>query len=120
MLSGMSFAQSAPVPVLKADIVLKPAKCVSLRQGQVCYADVELQWNASQSGNYCLQSSTQATPLLCWNAKRSGQFSGEISADKNVVFTLTAEGADSVLASAEMELAWVYKKKRTAVSWRVF
>jgi len=25
-----------------------------------------------------------------------------------------------VLASAEMELAWVYKKKRTAVSWRVF
>lgn len=120
ILSGMSFAQSAPTTGLTANIVLKPAKCVSLRQGQVCYADVELQWQASQAGNYCLQSSTQATPLLCWNAERNGQFSGEISADKNVVFTLTAEGADTVLASAEMEMAWVYKKKRTAVSWRVF
>ena len=120
VVSGSSLAQSALVPDTKAQLTLKPAKCVSLQQGQVCYADVELQWRASHAGNFCLQSSTQEAPLLCWNTQQQGQFSGEIRSDTNVVFTLTQQGSDKVLASAEMEMAWVYKKKRSAVSWRVF
>lgn len=123
-LSGVSFAQSvqqAPQQhAASANIILQPTKCVSLRQGQVCFADVDLKWNTSQPGHYCLKSNTQTAPLQCWNSVRNGQFSGEVSADENVVFTLTKHGDDKVLAHAEMELAWVYKKKRSVVSWRVF
>ena len=104
----------------KASIRLKPAKCVSLHQGQVCYADVELNWQAHTTGSYCLLSTTQTEPLACWTSTAHGEFKGEVSSDTNVVFTLTRQGINTPLATAEMKMAWVYKKKRSSVSWRVF
>lgn len=120
ILSAPATAQSTNTSGVKASITLKPEKCVSLRQGQVCYADVELQWQANQQGHYCLLSSSQEAPLMCWNGKQQGQFTGEIRSDSNVIFTLTQQRDGAALASAEMKMAWVYKKKRSAVSWRVF
>ena len=102
----------------KTELVLKPAKCVSLRQGQICYADVELIWNSTQIGDYCLYASIQDKPLTCWQKEASGQFSGELSADHNIRFTL--KKGNVIVGEAELQMAWVYKKKRSSVSWRVF
>lgn len=120
MLSTTASAQQVDSSTTQAEITLKPAKCVSLRQGQVCYADVALEWRASQSGHYCLRSSSHSAPLGCWDGKHQGQYAGEIASDSNVTFSLIQQGSDKTLATAEMKMAWVYKKKRAAVSWRVF
>ena len=104
----------------QVELNLKPAKCVSLHQGQVCYANIELNWRNAQNDNYCLFSSTQTAPLKCWQNAYNGSFEGEISSKANVIFTLAKRTDPSPLATAEMKIAWVYKKKRASVSWRVF
>lgn len=104
----------------RVSMMLTPTKCVSLRQGQVCYADVSLSWQSSVNGSYCLFSSIQEQPLACWESASAGTFEGEIASESNVVFTLTKRNAVIPLATAELKMAWVYKKKRSSVSWRVF
>ena len=120
MTSADVFAQNQDVHAQHASIRLKPAKCVSLHQGQVCYADVELSWQSQEKQSYCLLSNTQSKPLACWKNASEGVFSGEVSSNTNVLFTLIKQGDSTPLASAEMKMAWVYKKRRAAVSWRVF
>ncbi|XOV80780.1 MAG: DUF3019 domain-containing protein [Aestuariibacter sp.] len=102
------------------ELVLTPTKCVSLREGQTCYADVELQWHASQSGDYCLFSNLQEAPMQCWRQKDQASFEGEIASKQNVLFTIKRDGHQITLAATELKMAWVYKSKRVATSWRVF
>lgn len=101
-------------------IKLQPGKCVSLRQGQTCYADVRLEWQADNAADYCLYNNLQTEPLQCWQQQRGGRFEREVASDKNVVFTVQLSGNQQALASAELKMAWVYKARRTATSWRVF
>lgn len=101
-----------------ATLNLTPEKCISLRQGQACFADIELNWNAPEIGNYCLYSSLDEKALHCWSKTKNGYFKGEIVTKENVEFFL--KQADETLAQAQLQMAWVYKRKRSSVSWRVF
>ncbi|MFT7129492.1 MAG: hypothetical protein ACI89U_001608, partial [Gammaproteobacteria bacterium] len=72
-------------------------------------------------GKYCLFSSQQSEPLRCWMQSDQGQFEREIVAQRNVVFFLRKEKNNDVLATRELEMAWVYKKSAKArSSWRMF
>lgn len=118
-----TFVFSAPVAAddaLQIQLVLTPTKCVSLREGQTCYADVELQWHASLSGDYCLFSNLQEAPMQCWRQKDRASFEREIASKQNVLFTIKRDGHNKTLAATELKMAWVYKSKRVATSWRVF
>lgn len=117
--TGSSNAQEANEQ-RTVSLTLTPTKCVSLHQGQVCYADVAVRWQSNANDSFCLFSTTQEHPLACWDNASAGTFEGEIASDSNVVFTLTNRNAVIPLATAEMKMAWVYKKKRSSVSWRVF
>jgi hypothetical protein len=100
---------------------LNPPQCVAIHQGQTCYVDIELQWRAPSIGKYCLFSSQQSEPLRCWMQSDQGQFEREIVAQRNVVFFLRKEKNNDVLATRELEMAWVYKKSAKArSSWRMF
>jgi len=100
---------------------LKPNQCVALHQGKDCYIDLELTWSAEQQGNYCLFVSKRLEALQCWRNSRAGKFKKEFVFNENVFFTLKEIGKDSLLASAELEMAWVYKKNsKPQSSWRMF
>lgn len=106
-------------------LTLKPNQCVSLRQGQQCFVTVDISWQVSNAGEYCLYSSLQNNKLNCWTMKKSGNFKQELVIEKDVTFTLKSMGDgisnDKVVASALLELAWVHKKSRLSHSaWRVF
>ena len=118
--TGLPSYAAQSVNIKEAKLELKPAKCVSLHQGQTCYADVELTWQSPITNDFCLLSSTQTQPLACWQQSNHGHFEGEIASDSNVVFTLVVKGNTKPLASAQLKMAWVYKKKRSSVTWRVF
>ena len=45
-------AQSATVR--EVVFTAKPANCVALHQGRKCYANVSLQWQVPQQGNFCI------------------------------------------------------------------
>ncbi len=117
-------------------IFVEPRQCVSLNQGNICYGDVTIKWQLSQKGNYCLYSSQHTQSLACWESEKEGSTTLKIATDKNIVFTIkkhhkenpednhntsVLDSATPVLASATLELAWVYKKnKRGHSRWRMF
>ena len=110
-------AQDKSQPVL---LELSPAKCVALRQGQTCYADVVLNWQSQQPRDVCLFRLGQNAAMQCWRQAKTGKFAGEVSAQENVDFELRANASEQALAAAQLKVAWVYKKKRRTVSWRIF
>ncbi len=110
---------------------LEPGQCVALHHGQSCYVDVTIRWQTLEQGYYCLHSSQQEAPLKCWKMEQQGLYENEVVADKNVLFQLRETAAfkgkaktsklGKVLAHAELEMAWVYKKNaRSRASWRMF
>ena len=106
-------------------LTIKPNQCVSLHQGQQCVVTVDISWQVSLVGEYCLYSSLQKNKLDCWAMKKSGNFTKELVIEEDVTFTLKSMGDGvengEVIASAVLELAWVHKKSRLSHSaWRVF
>lgn len=100
---------------------IEPEQCVAMRQGQLCYADVIMNWKAEDSGNYCLFSSLQPSALRCWSNSKSGKHEQEISSDENIIFSLKKQGSLNDLITQELEMAWVYDKStRKNISWRMF
>ena len=92
-----------------------------MRQGQLCYVDVKINWRAEQVGNYCLFSSLHSNAIQCWSSVKSGKLQKEMSADENVTFSLKKQGSTDDLITKELEMAWVYNKNtRKNVSWRMF
>lgn len=100
------------------NLTLSPEKCVALRQGQTCYVDIVLNWSASAADDYCLYAEKQEKPLRCWDNATKGKFETEFSSNENSHFYLRK--ANITLAQVELKMAWVYKSKRSSVTWRVF
>ena len=129
LLMAPSLQANETVPMVSSPIIsspmvrliLRPDQCVALHQGQDCYVNIKLNWTASSQDKYCLFSSQQSQAIQCWGMNVSGQYRAEIIASRNVSFTLRKADSKKVLASTELEMAWVYKKgKRQHSSWRVF
>lgn len=99
-------------------LILSPEKCVSLRQGQTCYLDIELSWSARTIGSYCIFASTLEQPIRCWDSVQQGDLVTEFSSNENTWFYL--KKGQETLAQVELKMAWVYKRKRSPSSWRVF
>ncbi|MCJ8271977.1 MAG: DUF3019 domain-containing protein [Psychrosphaera sp.] len=117
----LSFELAAVQKTPKVELTLKPYQCVALHQGQKCYVNVELSWRAIQTSHYCLYSSQQDKPLQCWQTSVSGLFTREIVANQNILFAIKQKDSAVVLATRELEMAWVYKKtNRSNISWRMF
>ena len=104
-----------------AELEIRPTKCVSLQQDQVCFVKVEITWRVSETGDYCVSSSQQSSPLRCWSSTQQGTLSHEIKMAKDVVYTLTAQNENKELVSTVLPLAWVYKREKFShSSWRIF
>lgn len=118
-LVGMNVIPSAAANELR--LQLKPSQCVAIHQGKTCYVDIELHWQATSVGEYCLYSSQQTEPLKCWRKANNGLFEREIVARENVLFRLRETKSGGVTISKELEMAWVYKRNAKArSSWRMF
>lgn len=102
------------------DLQIKPSQCVSLRQGQTCYVEVEVVWQSNELGDYCLYVQSQKSPVQCWTGRIAGNATYEAATTDDLLFVLTPANSRTVLAQAELKAAWVYQKKRNAVSWRLF
>ena len=121
LLVACASAAGAEESPVTAELALSPNQCIALHQGQKCYVDIEVSWVAQRQADYCLFSSQQQRPLMCWSDKATGSFKQEVIALKNVSFRLRQTGREKILGSGELEMAWVYKKNsRARSSWRMF
>ena len=105
----------------QAYLRIKPSQCVSLRQGQDCYVQLSINWQAPVKGNYCLYSAQGAEAILCWQNQNAGTQQIEIKINGDTRFWLQAQGSDEVVAETLVKQAWVHKKQRLSFSsWRIF
>lgn len=110
----------APVVRNTSSLLLTPARCVALHQGQVCYQHVQISWSSFAQGNYCVYQEAQIQPLYCWQDQTQGAFTFEFASDTARVLQLK-NGQQQVVAEATVEVAWVYKANtRRKTHWRLF
>ncbi len=103
-----------------SSLLLTPARCVALHQGQVCYQRVQVSWSSYLQGNYCLYQAGKTQPLQCWQEQTQGALMFEFASDATGVLQLK-NGQQQVVAEATMEVAWVYKANtRRKTHWRLF
>lgn len=111
-----------PLNMLAAEVILSshPAKCVSLKQGNVCYQEVHMQWRSSEAADYCLLNHEQEKPLKCWQHQDHGSLRFEFEFPETQKYVIRKAGSEDDLASTVIEVKWVYKVRRSQSSWRVF
>jgi len=104
-----------------ATMTISPDQCVAMTEGQTCYVDIELQWQASSIGEYCLFSSRQENAIQCWSQTSKGRFQQEVASTQNVIYTLRKQQTNVRLAQSELEMAWVHKRRgKPSTWWRLF
>ncbi|WP_057830807.1 DUF3019 domain-containing protein [Colwellia sp. TT2012] len=106
---------------IQASMQVSPEQCVAMRQGQVCYVSVQLSWQVTTPGNYCLYSSAAAKALNCWENTTEGEFKKSFDSKVNLEFSLRRQNDSLSVATAVVKMAWVHKKKgQPRKSWRIF
>lgn len=106
---------------IQATMNVSPEQCVAMRQGQTCYVSVQLSWQVDTPGDYCVYGAGQAKALNCWQNSTMGELKKSFNSKVNLEFSLRRQNDSASLASAEVKMAWVHKKKGQArTSWRIF
>jgi hypothetical protein len=99
---------------------LKPKECVVFKEGDKCYARVNVKWQSSESGSFCLFRMGDIK-LECWNNISEGQFTEELVMDKPVDYYLVRTDNSEIIIREKLTLSWVHKKSgRPEHSWRLF
>ena len=122
------YAQEQSMNVVVMQI--KPQTCVSLHEGQECFAQITVDWQADLVNDYCLYSTQSPDPIFCWENVNHGTVEYELNTQKNVRFMLAqvpktrfmlTQKPSAVIAEARLNVSWVYKKKqKSRLSWRLF
>jgi hypothetical protein len=104
-----------------AQLQVKPARCIALHEGQVCYQTLTVVWSADQADNYCLYQQENKSPLQCWENTSSAKISIEFENNNSSKFILQRKRDNKNLAEFTVEVAWVYDASTHREShWRMF
>lgn len=107
-------------------LTVSPKQCVAMQQGQRCYLQVNVDFQANVVDDYCLYLSTEQVALQCWEKAKQGQlsyaFDSKVDLEFRVKVLSTAQSAnEKSLATAKVNVAWVHEKKgKPRMSWRLF
>jgi hypothetical protein len=120
-LAALSVLLTSTSARAEQQLQARPDKCVSLRQGQVCFQRVRLSWQTATAGDYCLYVTSDKLPLKCWSNASSGNTLYSFASPTDRQFHLTGNDSTSPLAQVRVTVSWVYKSKsRRRRSWRLF
>lgn len=113
-------ADELPANASAASVLLSPARCVALHQGQICYQRVQVSWSSSSIDDYCIYQENRETPLHCWQQQTQGIVEFEFASDASQQMQLK-NAQQQVVAESALEVAWVYKANtRRKTHWRLF
>lgn len=100
---------------------IKPARCIALHEGQMCYQVVKVNWQADAADTYCLYKQDNKTPVTCWENQSAGKTVYEFEGDVTTRFFLLRKRDAKPVAEFTFEVAWVYDAKSHREShWRIF
>jgi hypothetical protein len=121
LVALLVFAAALPVCADENLLLIKPARCIALHQGQTCYQTLKIEWHADALDAYCLYRQDNKTPVLCWENLALGRGNYEFESDTTRKFFLVRKRDNKTLAEFSVEVAWVYDARSKREShWRIF
>ncbi|MFO6423590.1 DUF3019 domain-containing protein [Motilimonas sp. KMU-193] len=117
LIPVLTFAQSLNEQL---DLHVKPEKCVALREGRDCLAELTFQWHAKVPGDYCLVEQDSFEVLRCWEQSTQGEYQFKFTGQQTTQYNLVEKGQRHILVSTQVEVSWVYKTKNKKRRWRLF
>jgi hypothetical protein len=105
----------------EAGFTVQPDKCIALHQGQVCYQDLEFNWQTPGGTEYCLYEIPKPEAVVCWIGEQLVSHKLEFASATSTLFQIRTRGSDVLLSEVTVEVAWVYRANRKSFSrWRLF
>lgn len=100
---------------------LKPKECVVLKEGDKCYASINVKWKAGEPGLFCLFRTPGDIKLKCWKDVSEGRFSEDLVMKEPVDYYLAYADSFEIIVRETLTLSWVYEKmSRPEHTWRIF
>lgn len=116
LLCGSVLADPAPI-----QLQVKPQRCISLHQGQVCYQKLTFSWRTPATGEFCLHDTQAGVVLTCWRGDEQTQHEYEFESRESADFAISYKGRDEALVKVKVQVASVYKSpERSNSRWRLF
>lgn len=116
LLCGRAIAEPAHM-----QLQVKPQRCISLHQGQVCYQKLMFSWQTPATGEFCLVDTQSRVTLTCWRGEEKTQHEYEFAARESIEFAISYEGQRDALVKVKVQVASVYKSpERSSSRWRLF
>jgi hypothetical protein len=106
-----------------ADIgfTVQPDKCIALHQGQVCYQDLEFNWQTAAGAEYCLYEIPRPEAVICWTGDQLQSHNLEFASAVSTLYQIRTMSGDALISEVIVEVAWVYRANRKSFSrWRLF
>lgn len=112
---------TAQTPSNAATLKVTPARCVVFREGQYCDENIQVHWQATRTGSYCIHSDENPLPVECWINSAEGSLVIEKKITKPSRYLLKEKGQENILASDTVTLVWVYEAiRKNRATWRLF
>ena len=102
---------------MTVSMTVTPDQCVAMTEGQTCYVDIEIKWQSSNVGDFCLFRSGKEGAIRCWSQKSQGEFQQEMASKTNVVFSLHRQQDLLLLTKTEVVMAWIHQKRGKPTNW---
>ncbi len=112
----LNAAENTDVPRLTA----LPNKCVALRHGRTCFAQITLRFTVLKPGRYCITKRNAKQPLYCESIDRYGLFNVEFQSKTKQAYVLVEQSTKQELATTVIDVAWVHQKTSRKRRWRLF
>jgi hypothetical protein len=110
-------SMSVNQPILK----VRPSHCVVFREGQYCEKNIQIEWQTSKIGNYCLFVDESLESLMCWQNLASGSFIIEKKITQSTSYFLREKDSQKEIAHQIVTVAWVYDAiRKNRATWRLF
>ncbi len=116
-------AQDSELSSSDVELVIKPNICVAPRGKDSCISSIDVFWQSTKSGNFCLSSNyTNEKTLKCWNNSKQGNYVHKLILTKNLLYWInkqnsTVEIVSSMLKFAALKPHRKHQRRRNRLPW---
>lgn len=121
--SGVSQIAYSQINVEQLQLVVKPTKCITLRQGRPCFAQIEIRWQSVIKDDFCLyhyKNEGVQQLIHCWENSQGERFIFNFESSEKITFELINQQNKNIRLFTAVEVSWVHKGTPQKRRWRLF
>lgn len=101
----------------------QPRLCVIAPDEELCQLQLQLSWMAEHDRDVCLKLAEQAGFLQCWQARRQGDYTVELSRESNISVLLQDAETGQILSQIDIPVIkrdLRDSRRRRRHAWSIF